>query len=81
MCAKSKKIVELKSVNQTDYISASAVPGMSAAERLYKDAQDRLEKQFFQTTNDFKPQISHGSKYMTENSNMFAGNLKDFHSR
>jgi len=59
---------------------------MSAAERLYRDANERLEKNFFntmhpETTATYQPHISQSSKWIVENSNMYNGNLKDFHSR
>ena len=102
---KSKKIVQLKEEggyrgmgqrhNSAAYINNHA-PGLSAAERLYRDATDRLEKNFFQSIQEtgnkgqyfdnnhaatFHPAISHSSKWISENSNMFNGNLKDFHAR
>ena len=60
-------------------------PGLSAAERLYRDATDRLEKNFFNSMTENKggqsQMISQTSKWITEQSNMFNGNLKDFHAR
>ena len=69
-------------------------PGYSAAERLYRDATERLEKNFFNTMNDgyakvanrpntagYNPHISQHSRAIAEGSTMFNGNLKDFHSR
>lgn len=61
-----------------------------AHERLYRDATNRLENKFFNTMNDIgdnrmsnanKPSISQKSGWLTENSTMFNGNLKDFHAR
>ena len=33
----------------TGQMAVSSVPALSAAERLYRDANDRLEKNFFNT--------------------------------
>ena len=54
-----------------------------AHERLYRDATNRLENKFFNTINDgdHKPNISQKSGWISENSTMFNGNLKDFHAR
>lgn len=84
-------MVELKHSEGT----IGTVPGYSAAERLYRDATERLEKNFFNTMNDgydrvanrpstaggYNPHISAQSKMISEHSTMFNGNLKDFHSR
>jgi hypothetical protein len=59
-------------------------------ERLYKDANSRIEKNmnYHDSVNEqlnrdhpFHPQISTTSKYMSEQSNMFNGNYKDFYER
>ena len=59
-------------------------------ERLYKDASDRIERTMnahdsitAQTNNEysFHPQISKTSKYISEQSEMFSGNNKDFFDR
>ena len=101
---KSKKIVQFKQHDQSlqknnsqAYISANNIPGLSVQERLYKDATDRLERNFFKTMHEdvnltprgnsmknpkqFQPNISQSSKWISENSHMFNGNLKDFHER
>ena len=57
-----------------------------AHERLYRDATNRIENKYFNTMNQFdekqfRPAISQKSNWMTDNSTMFNGNLKDFHAR
>ena len=64
--------------------------GESVVERLYKDAAERIEKSMNYTvsvneesnkTHTFQPQISKQSAYMSDKSNMFSGNNKDFIER
>lgn len=63
---------------------------MNFAERLYSDAAGRIEKSmhFTESVNDqlnrqhpFHPQISKTSNYMSEKSDYFNGNLKEFYER
>ena len=75
------------------YVSANNIPGLSVNERLYRDAADRVERNFFNTMNEEENfnsrsrqslgggQINKNSQWISENSNMFNGNLKDFYSR
>lgn len=56
------------------------MPGFSAAERLYRDATDRLEKNFFNTLNEGKN--THFQSRMSDNSAAYTNNhLKDFYER
>ena len=59
-------------------------------ERLYKDANDRIEKQMSHNVSvneqlnreySFHPQISKSSAYLSAQSDMFSGNMKEFHER
>ena len=34
------------------YVSANNIPGLSVNERLYRDAADRVERNFFNTMNE-----------------------------
>jgi hypothetical protein len=66
---------------------------LSVNERLYRDAADRVERNFLNTMNEeenfnskARPSLGGGqmngnSNWISENSNMFNGNLKDFYSR
>ena len=85
MNPKSQKMVEVKNSQQYGSFCQN---GMTAADRLYRDATDRLEKNFFQSMQDLhegaktgRPAISANSKWMSENSMMFNGIMKDFHAR
>jgi len=109
---KSQKIVELKQndsivsgVNRqssVNYLAKGNGFGLSVTERLYQDATDRLERNYFSNENDinlgnqvgrssklmqnaygnqYQPHISHQSKFISEQSNMFNGNNKDFIER
>lgn len=65
---------------------------LSVNERLYKDATDRLERNFFaqgdagqyggqSASARHRPSISQTSKQMAQGNQMFQGNLKNFHER
>lgn len=59
---------------------------LSVNDRLYKDATDRLERNFFAQGDDtqfgkHKPNISQTSKSIINKNEMFQGNLKNFHDR
>jgi len=67
----------------------------AVAERLYKDATDRLERNFFAQADESKiyvdnrngggpnhrPSMSQTSKQLSQSNQMFHGNLKNFHDR
>ena len=38
--------------NSQAYISANNIPGLNVQDRLYKDATDRLERNFFKTMHE-----------------------------
>lgn len=91
MNSKSRKIVEQKGIDNTGGFEPQ---GEDVVDRLYRDATTRLEKTFFNSMeNDnprfsaagggtqYQPNISQSSKWISEQSNMFNGNLKDFHAR
>lgn len=81
---KSKKIVEVKNNEMNNTYYSGSMAALPVQERLYRDATDRLERNFFNTMveNDpQKPHISQQSKWISENSQMFNGHMKDFYER
>jgi hypothetical protein len=66
------------------------VASQSVVDRLYSDANDRIQKQMSHNVSvneqmnkeySFHPHISKSSAYMSAQSEMFNGNMKDFYDR
>ena len=77
-------MVEIKNGDMNNTYYSGNMATLPVQERLYRDATDRLERNFFNTMvegDKGKPSISQQSKWISENSQMFNGNLKDFHDR
>ena len=71
-------------------IKQSAEQANSVVERLYRDANERIEKQMTHNVSvneninkeySFHPQISKSSAFMSAQNEMFSGNMKDFYDR
>ena len=77
-------MIQVKHGDMNNTYYSGSMTTLPVKERLYRDATDRLERNFFNTMveNDKgRPQISQQSKWISENSQMFNGNLKDFYER
>lgn len=81
MNKKSAKIAIVKQATEN---------GNSVVDRLYRDANDRIEKQMSNNVSmneqmnreySFHPQISKTSAYLSAQNDNFSGNMKDFHAR
>ena len=71
-------------------IKQSADQSNSVVERLYRDANERIEKQMSHNVSvnehlnkeySFHPHISKSSAFLSAQNDMFSGNMKDFYDR